>query len=105
MKVMIVVNAPEQEADAIRQAIGDAGGGKIGDYTYCSFSVTGKGRFKPNSQADPTIGTSGKLETVTEERIEVACEESDAPAIVKAIRETHSYEEPAIVVYPLLDIK
>jgi hypothetical protein len=103
-RVMIVVNVPENEADTMRKAIGEAGGGKLGDYSYCSFSIKGKGRFLPNAQANPTIGSSGQLETVDEERIEVACDETDAPAVVKAIREAHSYEEPAIVIYPLLDI-
>lgn len=54
--------------------------------------------------AHPTIGTPGLLEIIDEERIEVACDKSDAPAIVRVIRETSSYEEPAIFVYPLLDI-
>jgi hypothetical protein len=43
-RVMIVVNVPEDEADALRKAIGDAGGGKLGNYSYCSFSIRGKGR-------------------------------------------------------------
>lgn len=102
---MIVVNVPEDEAESIRKAIGDAGGGKLGDYTYCSFSIKGTGRFKPTEDANPTIGESGKLETVDEERIEVVCDESDMQTVVKAIRATHSYEEPPIVVYPLIDIE
>jgi hypothetical protein len=103
-RAMIVVNVPENEADTLRKAIGDAGGGRLGNYSYCSFSIKGKGRFLPNENANPTIGTVGQPETVEEERIEVSCDEADAPAIVKAIREAHSYEEPALVVYPLLDI-
>jgi len=104
-RVMIVVNVPVGEADALRQAVGEAGGGKMGDYSFCSFSVTGTGRFLPNEQANPTIGTVGRLEAVQEERIEVSCDESDASMIVKAIRDAHSYEEPAIFVYPLLDVE
>ena len=100
---MIVVNVPENEADALRQAIGNEGGGVMGDYSYCSFSVTGKGRFTPNEQANPTIGSSGVPEVVIEERIEVACDAVDAQVVVDAIRRAHSYEEPAIAVYQLLD--
>jgi hypothetical protein len=103
-RVMIVVNVPAVEADVLRKAIGDAGGGTVGNYSYCSFSVTGKGRFLPNEDANPAIGNVGQPEIVEEERIEVSCQEVDAPAIVKAIRAAHSYEEPAIAVYPLLDI-
>ncbi len=101
---MIVVHVPEGEADALRKAIGDAGGGKLGNYSYCSFSVKGTGRFLPNENANPAIGTIGQPEVVTEERIEVSCDEADASTVVKAIRQAHSYEEPAVVVYPLLDI-
>jgi hypothetical protein len=104
-RVMIVVNVPEDEADALRKAIGDAGGGKLGNYSYCSFSIRGKGRFIPNEEANPTIGSIGQPETVEEERIEVSCDEADAATIVKAIRTAHSYEEPAIAVYPLLDVR
>jgi len=104
-RVMIVVNVPEDEADALRKAIGEAGGGKLGDYSYCSFSIKGKGRFLPNENANPAIGTIGKIETVEEERIEVSCDEADAQVVVKAIREAHSYEEPPIFVYPLMDIE
>ena len=57
-RVMIVVNVPEREADYLRKAIGDAGGGRLGDYSYCSFSVKGKGRFLPDENANPTIGKS-----------------------------------------------
>lgn len=103
-RVMIVVNAPTSEADTLRKAIGDAGGGTVGDYSYCSFSVTGKGRFLPNEHAHPAIGAIGQPEVVDEERIEVSCDEADASAIVQAIRQAHSYEEPAIAIYPLLDI-
>lgn len=103
-RVMIVVNVPVTEADDMRHAIGLAGGGKLGEYSFCSFSVTGKGRFLPDEMANPTIGAVGKLETVEEDRIEVSCDEADAPTIVSMIRSTHTYEEPAIFIYPLLDI-
>lgn len=104
MRVMIVVNVPVAEADELRSAIGEAGGGRLGEYSYCSFSVTGIGRFLPNQSAHPTIGSTGKLESVQEERIEISCDEKDAPQIIQTIRKTHSYEEPAIFVYPLLNI-
>lgn len=101
---MIVVNVPVEEADVLRTAIGEAGGGKMGEYSFCSFSVTGTGRFLPGETANPTIGEAGRLESVAEERIEVSCDERDAATIVAAIRQAHSYEEPAIFVYPLLNV-
>lgn len=103
-RVMVVVNVPLNEADAMRDAIGRAGGGKLGNYSFCSFSIKGMGRSLPNGNANPTIGTPGQLEVIEEERIEVACDEHDAAAIVAMIRKVSSYEEPAVFVYSLLDI-
>ncbi len=85
-RVMIVVNVPVDESDTMRSAIGMAGGGKLGNYSYCSFSIKGTGRFLPSDNANPTIGTQGKLDIVEEERIEVSCDKADAEAIVRVIR-------------------
>ena len=102
-RVKIIVTVPVDQADSLRLAIGEAGGGKIGNYDYCSFSVKGTGRFLPNEEANPTIGKPGKPEQVEEERVEITCDLNDAETVVKAIRKAHSYEEPAIDVYPLLE--
>ncbi|MGZ6004777.1 MAG: hypothetical protein ACXWLH_01355 [Candidatus Saccharimonadales bacterium] len=100
--VKIVVTVPETDADKLREAIGNADGGKIGNYTHCSFSVKGVGRFKPEDGAHPAVGEVGKLEEVLEERVEVTCEKDKVSNVVEAIRRVHPYEEPAIDVYPML---
>ena len=100
--VKIVVHVPETHADAVRQAIGVAGGGRIGNYTFCSFSVKGIGRFKPEEGAHPAIGAVGKYEEVPEERIEITSEQERVSVVLAAIRDAHPYEEPTIDVYPLL---
>ena len=97
----VVVTVPENEADALREVIGNAGGGRVGNYAYCSFSVKGTGRFLPVDGAKPAIGKVGKLEQVVEERIEITCDGENVKSVVAAIREAHSYEEPAIDVYEL----
>lgn len=99
--VKIVVFAPESHADAIRKAMGKAGAGKIGNYTYCSFSSKGIGRFKPGEGAHPSIGEVGKFETVPEERIEAVCGRERLADVIKAIKEAHPYEEVALDIYPL----
>ena len=53
--VKIVVFVPLTYAKIVREAIGKAGGGVIGNYEYCSFSTRGIGRFKPNEKANPHI--------------------------------------------------
>ena len=101
----VVVTVPENEADKLREAIGNAGGGRLGNYTHCSFSVKGTGRFLPIDGAKPAIGQVGRPEQVAEERIEISCDSESLKAVVAAIRETHSYEEPAIDVYELTELE
>lgn len=93
--VMLVTSVPSEHADAVRKAIADAGGGQIGNYSHCSFSYSGMGRFVPNENADPAYGKKGELSIVPEERIEVLCERSRITDIVAAMKRAHPYEEPA----------
>lgn len=102
--VKIVVFVPESHADIVREAMGKAGAGKIGNYTYCSFSSKGIGRFKPEEGAHPNIGEVGKFESVAEERIEAVCERDRMADVIKAIKEMHPYEEVALDIYPLEEI-
>ncbi len=99
--VKIVVTVPEDAADALRAAVGNAGAGKIGNYLHCSFSSKGIGRFLPMEGAQPAIGEVGKEQSVVEERIEWTCEESVKDSVIDVIRTVHPYEEPAIDVYAL----
>ena len=102
-KVRISTTVPRENADELRQALGEAGGGVFGNYTFCSFSIRGTGRFLPNGQANPHIGSAGKLEAVDEEQIEVVCDRSDAKQVTAALRRAHPYEEPIVEIVPLLD--
>jgi hypothetical protein len=100
--VKLVVFVPEENADEIRDVLGKAGAGKIGEYSFCSFSIKGVGRFMPSKDANPHIGEAGKLEEVNEERIEVACEKSQVNKIIEEIKKAHPYEEVVIDIYPML---
>lgn len=103
MRVKIVTFVPVSHADVVRNALGDAGAGQIGEYSYCSYSVVGKGRFTPSSRANPHIGAAGQSGIVEEERIEVECERSVARAVVAKMKAAHPYEEVAFDVYVLLE--
>lgn len=103
-KYKIVVYVPESHADILREAIGNAGAGKIGNYSHCSFTMKGVGRFLPVEGARPAIGEVGKHEEVEEDRIETVCEEEKLQDVLKAIKSVHPYEEPATDVYTLENI-
>lgn len=104
LTVKLVVFVPESHADILRSALGNAGAGQIGNYTHCSFSSAGIGRFTPNAAANPHIGQSNKPESVKEERIEFLCERKKLPEILKALKNSHPYEEIAFDVYPLENV-
>ncbi len=101
MNVKVVVFVPETHADILRKAIGDVGAGKIGNYSHCSFSVKGKGRFLPLGGAKPAIGIVGTSEEVDEERIEFVCDKENVEKVIVAMKNVHPYEEMAFDVYPL----
>ena len=99
--VKLVIFVPLTHTDIVREAMGKAEAGVIGNYTHCTFSTRGVGRFKPLEGANPHIGEVGKIEEVEEERIEVTCERAKLDGIIKAIKEVHPYDEVAYDVYPL----
>lgn len=101
--VKIVVFVPESHADVVRKAMGETGAGKMGEYSFCSFSSKGVGRFRPEHGARPAIGEVGRLENVIEEKIETVCPRALVGQVVQAIKAVHPYEEVALDVYPLLD--
>lgn len=102
--VKIVVFVPETHTDIVREAMGNAGAGKIGNYSFCSFSSRGTGRFRPDQGANPHIGEVGKFEEVSEERIETVCSREKLQDVIKAIKSVHPYDEIALDVYPLENI-
>ena len=99
----IAVFVPVDAAAAVREAIGRSGGGRLGNYSFCSFSTRGIGRFRPENGAKPAIGQVGALEEVAEERIEVTCDREVVQRVLAAIRAVHPYEEVPIDVWALQD--
>jgi hypothetical protein len=102
-RVKITTTVPLENADAVRDALGKAGAGIVGNYSYCSFSTLGKGRFMPNDQANPHIGQANKLEVVEEEQIEITCDRAIAKKVIVTLKDAHPYEDVIIEVVPLLD--
>ncbi len=89
----------------MREALGDAGAGEQGNYSCCSFSTRGIGRFLPGTGANPAIGEIGKPEEVEEEMIETICHKNLVEKVILAVKNAHPYEEPAIDIVPRLEIE
>jgi dinuclear metal center YbgI/SA1388 family protein len=99
----VVVFTPESDREAVMAAVFAAGAGVIGDYRECSFSIPGEGTFFGTEATDPAVGQRGRRETVAELRLEFVCPVDRLAGVLAAVRAQHSYEEPAIDVYPLHD--
>ncbi len=97
----VTVFVPENDLQHVLDAMFEAGAGVIGDYRECSFRVAGKGTFFGTESTSPTVGQKGRREEVDEWRVEVLCPGDRLAAVLKAMVDAHSYEEPAYDVYPL----
>ncbi|HEX2496464.1 MAG TPA: hypothetical protein VHK46_06475 [Gaiellaceae bacterium] len=101
MNRKLVVFVPGEALDAVRDAVFEAGAGRIGDYERCSWYTEGTGTFLGGEATDPTIGERGREERVPELRLETVFPEERQQQIVAALRQAHPYEEPAFDIYPL----
>lgn len=97
----LVVFVPSSHEKAIRDALGNAGAGHIGNYSYCSFTATGEGSFLPLEQSNPFIGEKGKVEFVKEARVETIFPESIQKQVIQTMIKAHPYEEVAYDIYSL----
>ncbi len=97
----IVVFVPDADLGRVSDALFAAGAGHIGQYRECSFRLAGTGTFFGSDAANPTVGQKGRREEVQEWRLELVCPAALVDRAVTAMRQAHSYEEPAYDVYPL----
>ncbi|QQK75840.1 Nif3-like dinuclear metal center hexameric protein [Salicibibacter cibarius] len=97
----LVAFVPEEDADQVRRALGDAGAGHIGDYSHCTFNSEGTGTFIPGDETDPHIGNRGESTYVAEKKIETVVPDSIRAHVLDVLSRVHPYEEPAYDLYPL----
>lgn len=97
----LAVYVPLNEEEKVRQALGAAGAGWIGEYSDCTFRVEGVGTFLPREGTQPYIGKQGQLEQVQEVRIETIVRQRDLKQVLAAMEDAHPYEEVAYDLYPL----
>ncbi len=86
---------PVSYAEAVRQALFDAGGGNIGNYSECSFNTGGKGTYKANENANPFTGSAGVRHEEEELRTEIIFPAHLQNKLVTALLLAHPYEEVA----------
>ncbi len=97
----VITYSPLEHLEKIMDAAFSAGGGKIGQYVHCSFSVEGTGTFTPLEGSNPYVGEHGVMERSREIRLEITVTGSSLTAVLEAIHKIHPYEEPVIDMYGL----
>lgn len=97
----LVTFLPAGGADALLDALADAGCGQIGLYRRCAFLSPGAGTFEPQPGAQPAIGEVGSRETVEEVRVEMIVPEHAREQAIHVLAQHHPYDEPAFDLYEL----
>lgn len=91
----LVVYIPESHLEIVKDALFNAGAGRIGNYDSCCFQSEGTGQFRPLPEANPFLGKVGALETCKEWRVEMVFEDSLRQTVENALKKAHPYETPA----------
>ena len=99
----IDVYVPEAHLEAVKRAMFNAGGGRLGGYDRCAWQVLGRGQFRPLAGSDPTLGAIGEETSVSEYRVEMICSRDCLPAVLHAMTQAHPYETPAYGVVALVN--
>ena len=97
LEVMVPIDSVEK----VKDAMFEAGAGNIGFYDECSFSLVGKGTFRPMEGSDPFSGTKNIRENAEEAKIAVIFESYKKNQILAAVKTAHPYEEVAYQIIQL----
>lgn len=97
---LVTYTIPEN-VEKVRNALFDAGAGKIGNYEDCSFNSQGIGTYMGNENSNPEIGERFEFVEAPEIKIEVTFEKHLQSKILKALFSNHVYEEVAYEIYDL----
>jgi dinuclear metal center YbgI/SA1388 family protein len=100
IKKLITYTIPEN-ANELRNALFEAGAGKIGNYEDCSFNSKGIGTYMGNEDSNPEVGSRFEFVENEEIKIEVTFEKHLEAKILKALFKHHVYEEVAYEIYAL----
>ncbi|MEQ8624741.1 MAG: Nif3-like dinuclear metal center hexameric protein [Vicingaceae bacterium] len=97
----LVFFCPTADAEKVRNAVFEAGAGKIGEYGSCSFNTKGEGTFRAGENTHPHVGEKGQLHFEAETRVETIVPNNILGKVIQAMIEVHPYEEVAYDLYAL----
>lgn len=100
----ITFYVPESHLDSVKQALFDAGAGRIGEYDYCAWQCKGSGQYRPLAGSTPSMGQQDQLTAIDEYLVEMVCEKNRIKPVLQALIDAHPYEEPAYGAWPILTL-
>ncbi len=96
--------SPINDANTVLNALFAAGAGHIGNYSNCSFVTEGSGSYLAEKNANPTKGKIGKIHREQETQINVIFPKHREQEVLRALFDSHSYEEVAYEIFTLENV-
>lgn len=98
----LCIYIPASHLEKVKSAIFKAGAGTYDNYDLCCWQVKGIGQFRPLKGSNAFIGETGRVEEVTEFRVETIVSEAHLDTVTKAVYKSHPYETPAFDFTPII---
>jgi len=89
------IYVPKENLEQVKEAVFQAGAGKIGNYDECGFSTMGEGSFRPIEGANPHTGKIGVRHEDPEIKFEVTVTDALKDGVIRSMLAAHPYEEVA----------
>lgn len=103
--MVLTFYVPTKDKEVVKNALFNAGAGRIGNYDSCSFEMEGTGQFRALEGAHPSIGELGKIEKIAETRVEMVFCDTILKEVVLALKKSHPYETVAFNIFRSLDVE
>lgn len=100
-----VIYVPCSHLEQVREVVIKNMTSDIGKYAGCTFSKQGEGTFIPLEGSKPYIGETGCIEKVNENQLSFIGTYQEVERIIVAAKKVHPYEEVAVDVYLLENMK
>ena|SRR3990167_9965020 len=98
----VTVYIPESHLERVKQAMFDAGAGRISPYDHCCWQTKGTGQYRPLEGSQPYAGKQNQVSSEEEYLVELVCDDELIKLVLMAMLEAHPYETPAYAVYPIM---
>lgn len=95
---------PNDHLEKVRDAVFAAGAGHISNYSECSFTHPGTGTYLPGEGTTPFSGIVGQRQNEPEIKLEVILPAYAEKEVMRALFQSHPYEEVAYDLVSLTNI-